>query len=76
MICSMSRTGNCWDNAPAESFFGILKRELIFHKRYQSRAQARQSIFDYIERFYNRRRIHSSLGYLTPKEFEQLKLAA
>jgi transposase InsO family protein len=76
MICSMSRTGNCWDNAPAESFFGILKRELIFHKRYLSRSQARQSIFDYIERFYNRRRIHSSLGYLTPNEFEELKLVA
>jgi len=76
MICSMSRTGNCWDNAPAESFFGILKRELVFHNRYQSRAQARQSIFDYIERFYNRRRIHSSLGYLTPNEFEELRLAA
>jgi transposase InsO family protein len=76
MVCSMSRTGNCWDNAPAESFFGILKRELIFHKRYLSRAEARQSIFDYIERFYNRRRIHSSLGYLTPNEFEELKLAA
>jgi putative transposase len=76
MICSMSRTGNCWDNAPAESFFGILKRELIFHNRYVTRSQARQSIFDYIERFYNRRRIHSSLGYLTPNEFEELKLAA
>jgi putative transposase len=76
MVCSMSRTGNCWDNAPAESFFGILKRELIFHKRYLSRSQARQSIFDYIERFYNRRRIHSSLGYLTPNEFEKLKFAA
>jgi putative transposase len=76
MVCSMSRTGNCWDNAPAESFFGILKRELVFHNRYQSRAQARQSIFDYIERFYNRRRIHSSLGYLTPNEFEELRLAA
>ena len=73
---SMSRRGNCWDNAPAESFFGILKRELIFHKRYLSRSQARQSIFDYIERFYNRRRIHSSLGYLTPNEFEELKLVA
>ena len=76
MICSMSRTGNCWDNAPAESFFSILKRELVFHNRYQCRAQARQSIFDYIERFYNRRRIHASLGYVTPSEFEKLNLAA
>ena len=76
MICSMSRAGNCWDNAPAESFFSTLKRELVFHNIYQSRSQARQSIFDYIERFYNRRRIHASLGYLTPSEYEELNLAA
>ena len=76
MICSMSRAGNCWDNAPAESFFSTLKRELVFHNSYQSRAEARQSIFDYIERFYNRRRIHASLGYLTPSEYEELNLAA
>jgi putative transposase len=76
MVCSMSRAGNCWDNAPAESFFSSLKRELVFHNNYQSRAQARQSIFDYIERFYNRRRIHSSIGYLTPSEYEELNLAA
>jgi putative transposase len=76
MLCSMSRAGNCWDNAPAESFFGTLKRELVYHNHYQSRAQARQSIFDYIERFYNRRRIHASLGYLTPSEYEELNLAA
>jgi transposase InsO family protein len=76
MICSMSRAGNCWDNAPAESFFSTLKRELVFHNSYQSRSQARLSIFDYIERFYNRRRIHGSLGYLTPSEYEELNLAA
>jgi len=75
-ICSMSRKGNCWDNAPTESFFGLLKRALVFHNHYQSRAQARQSIFDYIERFYNRKRIHSSLGYRTPFEVDQLRLAA
>lgn len=75
-ICSMSRKGNCWDNAPAESFFASLKRGLVFHNQYQTRAQARQSIFDYIERFYNRKRIHSSLGYRTPFEVDQLKLAA
>jgi len=75
-ICSMSRKGNCWDNAVAESFFALLKRSLVFHNRYQTRAQARQSIFDYIERFYNRKRIHSSLGYRTPHEVDQLKLAA
>ena len=76
MVCSMSRAGNCWDNAPAESFFSTLKRELVFHSNYRSRTQARQSIFDYIERFYNRRRIHASLGYLTPSEYEEVNLAA
>jgi putative transposase len=75
-ICSMSRKGNCWDNAPAESFFSLLKRGVVFHNQYQTRVQARQSIFEYIERFYNRKRIHSSLGYRTPYEVDQLKLAA
>jgi len=75
-ICSMSRKGNCWDNAPVESFFGTLKREHVFHNRYSHRAQARQSIFLYIEQFYNRKRIHSALGYRTPSEMEQFKLAA
>lgn len=75
-ICSMSRKANCWDNAVAESFFASLKRALVFHNRYQTRAEARQSIFSYIERFYNRKRIHSSLGYRTPYEVDQLKLAA
>jgi len=75
-ICSMSRKANCWDNAAAESFFSLLKRALVFHNQYPTRAQARQSIFDYIERFYNRKRIHSSLGYRTPYEVDQLKLAA
>lgn len=75
-ICSMSRKGNCWDNAVAENFFALLKRALVFHNQYQTRAQARQSIFDYIERFYNRKRIYSSLGYRTPLEVDQLHLAA
>jgi len=75
-ICSMSRKGNCWDNAPVESFFGTLKREHVFHNRYVHRAQARQIIFVYIEQFYNRKRIHSALGYRTPCEMEQFKLAA
>lgn len=75
-ICSMSRKGNCWDNAPAESFFAVLKRALVFHNQYETRDQARQSIFEYIERFYNRKRIHSSLGYRTPYEVDQLSLAA
>ena len=75
-ICSMSRKGNCWDNAPVESFFGTIKREHVFHNRYLYRSQARQSIFVYIEQFYNRKRIHSTLGYRTPSEMEQFKLAA
>lgn len=76
--CSMSRKGDCWDNAPVESFFGTLKQELVFHQRYRARQQARQSLFDYIERFYNRRRLHSKLGYLSPAQFEEayFKLAA
>jgi len=70
MRCSMSRKGNCWDNAPVESFFGSLKQELVFHKKYPTRFHARQSIFDYIELFYNRRRLHSTLGYKSPANFE------
>ena len=67
---SMSRTGNCWDNACVESFFGTLKRELVYHRRYETREAARQDIFEYIEVFYNRRRRHSTLGYNSPTEFE------
>ena len=70
MRCSMSRKGNCWDNAPVESFFGSLKQELVFHQKYPTRFHARQSIFEYIERFYNRRRLHSTLGYKSPANFE------
>ena len=68
---SMSRKGNCWDNAPMESFFGTLKKELVHWEDYQSRAQARQSIFEYIEVFYNRQRRHSALDYQSPVAFEQ-----
>jgi putative transposase len=68
--CSMSRKGECLDNAVAESFFGTLKNELIYHEDYQTRAQARQSIFEYIEVFYNRKRRHAFLNYLTPVEYE------
>jgi len=68
---SMSRTGNCYDNAPMESFFSTLKGEHIAWRNYQSRAEARTSIFAYIEGFYNRTRRHSSLGYLSPEEFER-----
>jgi transposase InsO family protein len=71
LIPSMSRKGNCWDNAPMESFFHSLKTERVYGTRYQTHAQARQDIFDYIEIWYNRQRIHSALGYLTPLEYEQ-----
>lgn len=74
--CSMSRKGNCWDNAVAESFFHTLKVELVYHRRYQTRKEAREDIFDYIEVFYNRQRRHSSLGYLSPAEFEKRTRAA
>ena len=67
---SMSSAGNCYDNAVMESFFHTLKTEVVYFERYRSRAQARQSIFEYIEVFYNRIRRHSSLGYLSPLEFE------
>ena len=73
VIASMSRTGNCYDNATMESFFGTLKCELIHDRHYQSRAEARQDVFEYIEVFYNRIRLHSSLGYLSPVEYEQLR---
>ncbi len=71
ITCSMSRRGNCWDNAPMESFFATLKKELIHHEDYQTRAEARASIFEYIEVFYNRVRRHSALDYLSPVEYEQ-----
>lgn len=67
---SMSRKGDCWDNAPMESFFGKLKTERTHHKDYRTRKEAKADVFDYIEVFYNRRRRHSSLGYLSPAEFE------
>jgi putative transposase len=69
--CSMSRRGNCWDNAPMESFFASLKKELVHHEDYATRDQARASIFEYIEAFYNRVRRHSALGYVAPAEYER-----
>jgi putative transposase len=69
--CSMSGVGQCWDNAPMESFFASLKKELVHHEDYQSRAEARASIFEYIETFYNPKRRHSSLGFVSPAEYEQ-----
>lgn len=68
--CSMSRKGECLDNAVAESFFGSLKNELVYHEDYHSKAQARRSLFEYIEVFYNRQRRHASLRYLTPVDYE------
>ena len=70
IVASMSRKGNCYDNAVAESFFHSLKTELVSHEHYRTREEARASIFDYIEAFYNRIRIHSTLGYVSPAEFE------
>jgi putative transposase len=67
---SMSRTGNCWDNACVESFFGTRKRELVYHRHYATREEATQDIFEYIEVFYNRKRRHSTLGFDSPAEYE------
>jgi transposase InsO family protein len=67
---SMSRRGHCWDNACVESFFGPLKQELIHHRQYRTREEAKQEIFEYLEVFYNRQRRHSTLGYQSPAEYE------
>ena len=69
-VCSMSRRGNCWDNAVAESFFATLKQELCHRLRFASRDEARRAIFEYIEIFYNRQRLHSSLDYTSPIEYQ------
>jgi putative transposase len=73
ITCSMSRKGNCYDNAPMESFFATLKKELVHHEKYATVAEAKASLFEYIEVFYNRVRRHSSLGYVAPAEFESGK---
>jgi putative transposase len=70
IACSMSRTGDCYDNAAIESFFSTLKRELVYQEHYWTREQAKRSLFEYVEVFYNRQRRHSSLGYRSPVEFE------
>jgi putative transposase len=72
MTGSMSRKGNCYDNACIESFHGILKRELVYQTKYKTREEAKKSLFEYIEFFYNSKRIHSTLGYYTPNEFERM----
>jgi putative transposase len=74
VLQSMSRKGNCWDNAVAESFFKTMKTELIYHCSCQTRAQARLAVFEYMEIFYNRERRHSALGYRTPCQQEELLL--
>jgi putative transposase len=75
IVCRMSRRANCWDNAPMESFFATLKKELVHHEDYQTRAEAKASIFEYIELFYNRQRRHSKLGFQSPAEYEQPELS-
>lgn len=72
IVCSMSRKGDCWDNACMESFFGSLKTEWLDGKKYRTREQAINDIFNYIEMFYNRKRRHAALGYLSPAAYEQL----
>jgi len=75
MICSMSRKGECHDNAVMESFFHTLKDELVRERNYSTRTEARQSIFKYIELYYNRQRLHSTLGYETPFDYERINAA-
>ncbi len=72
VTCSMSRSGNCWDNAAMESFFSSLKTERIARKVYRTRDEAKADVFDYIERFYNPKRRHSTIGYMSPMEFERM----
>src|SRR5665213_1617295 len=71
VVCSMSRSGNVWDNAAMESFFSSLKTERTARKMYRSRDEAKADVFDYIERFYNPKRRHSTIGYMSPMEFER-----
>ena len=71
IICSMSRRGNCWDNAPTESFFASLKKEMVYRTRFETREQARSAIFHWIEIWYNRKRRHSAIGYISPEAFER-----
>ena len=75
IIASMSRKGNCWDNAHCESFFHSLKTELVYRTNFKTREEAKQAIFEWIETWYNRQRLHSSLGYMSPIDYENLALA-
>jgi len=74
MTSSVSRKGDCWDNAVAESFFGSLKTERVFFSQYKTRDEAKRDLVDYIEMFYNSKRLHSYLGYVSPKRFEEMWL--
>ena len=76
ILCSMSCKGNCWDNAVMESFYRTLKVELIYQKKYETRIEAQRDIFEYIEIFYNRERLHSSIGYHSPEEYEKMTMVA
>ena len=76
LVCSMSRRANCWDNAVAESFFSTLKAELVERTNFKTRSEAATAVFDYIEVFYNRKRMHSALGYRSPASFEEMKRVA
>lgn len=71
-ICSMSRKGNCYDNAPMESFWGKLKTEWLYGKRFKTREQAKQAVFEYIELFHNRKRLHSAIGYIAPLKLKDV----
>lgn len=75
ITCSMSRRGNCWDNAAMESFFSTLKTERLGRRQYRTRNELRADVFDYIERFYNPKRRHSTIGYISPVQFENLQCA-
>lgn len=76
MICSMSRKGDCWDDAPMESWFHTIKTELMGHRVYKTRLHAKADIFEYIEISYNRSRMHSALGYMTRAQYEMIKNVA
>lgn len=76
ILCSMSRKGDCWDNAPMESFFASLKTELEEDGPFQTRQAAKSALFAFIEGFYSRQRLHSAIGYKAPAEMEQLAAAA
>ena len=76
VTCSMSRSGNVWDNAVMESFFSSLKTERVTRKVYRTRDDARADVFDYVERFYNPTRRHSTIGNVSPMEFERIAAAA